>query len=122
MGLQKIILVVTRGLEPISYRGALLSTLLHATVYVITQFAECTGTYCIANKMVLQKSLCMLPNDLKWPKIVIEQWNTHVGLPAEVGIFLLSTLSPWQTCPYAYVEIEEKHFFCRRFLGFAYSS
>jgi hypothetical protein len=48
----------TRGLEPISYRGALLSTLLHtisyrgallstllhATVYVYTQFAECTGT------------------------------------------------------------------------------
>jgi hypothetical protein len=34
----------TRGLEPISYRGALLSTLLHATVYVYTQFAECTST------------------------------------------------------------------------------
>jgi hypothetical protein len=33
MGLQKIILVVTRGLEPFSYRGALPSTLLHATVY-----------------------------------------------------------------------------------------
>jgi hypothetical protein len=25
---------VTRGFEPISYRGALVSTLLHATVYV----------------------------------------------------------------------------------------
>jgi hypothetical protein len=34
----------TRGLVPISYRGALLSTLLHATVYVYTQFAECTST------------------------------------------------------------------------------
>jgi predicted nuclease with RNAse H fold len=48
----------TRGLEPISYRGALLSrllhaisyrgsllsTLLHATVYVYIQFAECTST------------------------------------------------------------------------------
>jgi hypothetical protein len=30
----------TRGLEPISYRGALLNTFLHATVYVYTQFAE----------------------------------------------------------------------------------
>jgi hypothetical protein len=38
----------TRGLEPtsISYREALLSTLLHATVYVYAQFAECTGTDC----------------------------------------------------------------------------
>jgi hypothetical protein len=36
----------TRSLEPISYRGALLSTLLHAAVYVYTQFAECTGTDC----------------------------------------------------------------------------
>jgi hypothetical protein len=33
-------------LEPISYRGALLSTLLHAIVYVFTQSAECTGTDC----------------------------------------------------------------------------
>jgi hypothetical protein len=41
----------TRGLEPISYRGTLLSTLLHAIVYVFTQFAECTST----NKMGLQK-------------------------------------------------------------------
>jgi hypothetical protein len=30
----------------ISYRGVLLSTLLHATVYVFTQFADCTGTDC----------------------------------------------------------------------------
>jgi hypothetical protein len=36
----------TRGLEPISYRGVLLSTLLHAIVYVFTQFAKCTGTDC----------------------------------------------------------------------------
>jgi hypothetical protein len=34
----------TRDFEPISYREAPLSTLLHATVYVYTQFAECTGT------------------------------------------------------------------------------
>jgi hypothetical protein len=33
-------------LTPISYRGALLSTLLHATVYGFTQFAEYTGTDC----------------------------------------------------------------------------
>jgi hypothetical protein len=51
---------VTSGLEPISYRGALLSTLLHAisyreallstllhaTIRVYTQFAECSGTDC----------------------------------------------------------------------------
>jgi hypothetical protein len=36
----------TRGLEPLSYRGALLSTLLHANVYVFTQFAECTSRDC----------------------------------------------------------------------------
>jgi hypothetical protein len=36
----------TRGFEPISYRGALLSTLLHATVHVFIQFAECTSTDC----------------------------------------------------------------------------
>jgi hypothetical protein len=35
-----------RGFEPISYRGALLSTFLHATVYVLTQSAECTSTDC----------------------------------------------------------------------------
>jgi hypothetical protein len=53
-----IIHSATRGLEPISYKGALLSTLLHAisyrgavlstllhaTVHVYLQFAECTGT------------------------------------------------------------------------------
>jgi hypothetical protein len=33
-----------RGLELISYRVALLSTLLHAAVYVYKQFTECTGT------------------------------------------------------------------------------
>jgi hypothetical protein len=36
-------------LHPISYRGALLSALLRATVYVFTQFAECTGTDCKLN-------------------------------------------------------------------------
>jgi hypothetical protein len=36
----------TKGLEPISYRGALLSTLLHATVYVFTEFVDCTSTDC----------------------------------------------------------------------------
>jgi hypothetical protein len=39
----------TRGLEPISYRRAILSTLLHATVYIFfffTKFAECTSTDC----------------------------------------------------------------------------
>jgi hypothetical protein len=35
-----------RGLDPISYRGGLLSTLLHAIVYVFTQFAECTSRNC----------------------------------------------------------------------------
>jgi hypothetical protein len=59
---------VTRGLEPVSYRGGLLSTLIHATVYaftilvhiancvyVFTQFAECTILVHIANKMGLEK-------------------------------------------------------------------
>jgi hypothetical protein len=32
--------VITTDLEPTSYRGALLSTLLHATVYIFTQLAE----------------------------------------------------------------------------------
>jgi hypothetical protein len=32
-----------RGLERIGYRGALLSALLRATVYVFTQFAKYTG-------------------------------------------------------------------------------
>jgi hypothetical protein len=36
----------TTGIEPISSRGALLSILLHAIVYVFTQFAECTSTDC----------------------------------------------------------------------------
>jgi hypothetical protein len=42
----------TRSLEPISYR-ALLSTLLHATVYVYTQFANVLVQ--IASKRGLQK-------------------------------------------------------------------
>jgi hypothetical protein len=36
----------TRGLEPISYREALLSSLLYAIVYIFTQSAECTGIDC----------------------------------------------------------------------------
>jgi hypothetical protein len=36
-------LLATGDPEPISYGGVLLSSLLHATVYVFTQFAECTG-------------------------------------------------------------------------------
>jgi hypothetical protein len=35
--------VSSRELELVSYRGSPLSTLLHATVYVYTQFAECTS-------------------------------------------------------------------------------
>jgi hypothetical protein len=38
--------IYTTGLEPIGYRVALLSTLLHATVYVYTQFAEYTSKDC----------------------------------------------------------------------------
>jgi hypothetical protein len=33
-------------LHVISYRGALLNTLLRVTVYVFTEFSECTGTAC----------------------------------------------------------------------------
>jgi hypothetical protein len=33
-------------LVPYIYRGALLSTLLHAIVYVFTQFVACTSTDC----------------------------------------------------------------------------
>jgi hypothetical protein len=40
------VLTVTTGLEPIGYRGALLSSLLRVNVYVYTQYAECTGTDC----------------------------------------------------------------------------
>jgi hypothetical protein len=57
MGIQKSTLInyllaflyfpkATRDLEPISYTGALLSTRLHAIVYVYTQSAECTSTDC----------------------------------------------------------------------------
>jgi hypothetical protein len=34
------------GLEPITWREALLSTPLHAIIFAITQFAECTDTDC----------------------------------------------------------------------------
>jgi hypothetical protein len=37
---------VTTGLEPINYREALLSTLLHANISVFTQFSEYTGADC----------------------------------------------------------------------------
>jgi hypothetical protein len=43
-----------KNLEPTSYRAALMSTLLHATVYVYTQFAECTIVE-IANKIGLHQ-------------------------------------------------------------------
>jgi hypothetical protein len=45
----------TRGVEPISYRGALLSTLLHATVYAFTQFAECASNNSVA--LVRERSI-----------------------------------------------------------------
>jgi hypothetical protein len=38
--------VHTGGLEPISYRGVLVSTLPHPFAHVFTQFAECTNTGC----------------------------------------------------------------------------
>jgi hypothetical protein len=41
----------TRGLEPISYTGVQVSTLLHAIAYVFTQFAEWTSTDCKENKI-----------------------------------------------------------------------
>jgi hypothetical protein len=44
----------TRGLEPISYRGVLLSTLLHSTVYVFL-YKLLNVLVQIANKMELQK-------------------------------------------------------------------
>jgi hypothetical protein len=44
----------TRGLEPISYRGALLSTLLHAAVYVFLRNLLNVLVQ-IANKVGLQK-------------------------------------------------------------------
>jgi hypothetical protein len=46
--------VVTRGLEPISYRGSLLNTLLHAIVYVFLHNLLNVLVQ-IANKMELQK-------------------------------------------------------------------
>jgi hypothetical protein len=45
-----------RGFEPISYRGALLSTLLHATVYMILHNLLNVLVQ-IANKMELQKKV-----------------------------------------------------------------
>jgi hypothetical protein len=44
----------TRGLEPISYRGALLSTLLHATIHMLLHNLPNVLVQ-IANKMRLQK-------------------------------------------------------------------
>jgi ribosomal protein L32E len=46
----------TRGLEPISYRGVLVSTLLHATVYMFLHNLLNVPVQ-IANKMGLQKKL-----------------------------------------------------------------
>jgi hypothetical protein len=37
--------------KPISYRGVLVSTLLHATVYIFRQSAECTSTDCKYNSI-----------------------------------------------------------------------
>jgi ribosomal protein L32E len=48
----------TRGLEPIGYRGALLSTLLHATVYMFLHNLLNVLVQ-IANKMGLQKKKCI---------------------------------------------------------------
>jgi hypothetical protein len=47
----------TRGLEPISYRGVLVSTLLHAIVYMFLHNLLNVLVQ-IANKMGLQKKLC----------------------------------------------------------------
>jgi hypothetical protein len=55
----------TRGLEPISYRGALLSTLLHGTVYmflhnllnVLVQIANKMG---LQNKLLFHKDVLLI--------------------------------------------------------------
>jgi hypothetical protein len=46
----------TRGLEPISYRGVLVSTLLHATVYVFLHNLLNVLLH-TANKMAFKKNL-----------------------------------------------------------------
>jgi hypothetical protein len=52
----------TRGFEPISYRGAQLSTLLHATVYIFLHNLLNVLVH-IANKMGLQKKNTGLQDD-----------------------------------------------------------
>jgi hypothetical protein len=64
----------TRGLEPISYRGALLSTLLHATVYVFLHDLLNVLVQ-IANKMGLQKK----SSDLRKKGILAVEASPHMG-------------------------------------------
>jgi hypothetical protein len=47
-----------QDLMPISYGRWLLSTPLHATVYIFTQFAEYTSTDC-KNEMALQQKIVL---------------------------------------------------------------
>jgi hypothetical protein len=75
----------TRSFEPNSYKGALLSTLLHATVYVYTQFAECTGTDCkligIIRKIkeIIQLNAYSSPSIIRIIKARRMRWVGHVA-------------------------------------------
>jgi hypothetical protein len=66
----------TTGPEPISYRGAPLSTLLHVTEYVFTQFAECTGTDCKQNGFT--KITFQFPTNFTF---VFKKKASFIGLP-----------------------------------------
>jgi hypothetical protein len=70
----------TRGLEPISYRGALLSTLLHATVYVTHNLLNVLVQ--IENKMGFKKKYIYM--EFMVDKFVLGQVSTeYFGFPCE---------------------------------------
>jgi hypothetical protein len=51
-----------KSLEPISYREALLSTLLHVIVYIFTHFPKCTDWYRLQIQWNYKKEYMSLNN------------------------------------------------------------
>jgi hypothetical protein len=90
-------LEATRGREPISYRGALLSTLLHATVYVFIQSAECTGTDCKWNgiKKNLEAVTRQRLTKSNWEDL--NCWVMHPVARVSVNIYIYIYKPPYAT-------------------------
>jgi hypothetical protein len=77
--LQVLFPKATKGLEPVSYRGVLVSTLLHATVYMFLHNLLNVLVQ-IANKMELQKKMTIIRNYTTACRVINTEYLSYLFL------------------------------------------